>query len=67
MSEHVSTSWDANNLTCEQVQYAAKDVYGALSAYDVLSGIPLLAPLAPDTPPLTSVLLFNDDNSQVIA
>jgi 3'-5' exonuclease len=65
--ECIGTSWEADTLTDQQLQYAALDVYASISIYDALSAIPLPAPLAPNAAPLTSVLLFNNDNSQVIA
>lgn len=58
-SEHVGTSWEADILTDEQLQYATLDVYASIHIYDTLSAIPLPAPLAPNAAPPTSVLLFN--------
>jgi hypothetical protein len=54
-------------LTDQQIQYSACDVYAALAVYDVLSAIPLPAPLASNAEPLSPVLLYNTDNSHVIA
>jgi 3'-5' exonuclease len=67
VSERVSTFWEAETLTDRQIKYSACDVYAALSIYNALSAIPLPAPLASNPEPLSSVLLYNADNSRVIA
>ncbi|KAG6835693.1 hypothetical protein H0H93_015646 [Arthromyces matolae] len=65
--ERLSTNWENESLTPAQIRYAAKDVYASLLIYDALSSIPIPAPLRSTAPPLTPVLLFNEDNTRVIA
>ncbi|KAF8057979.1 hypothetical protein FPV67DRAFT_1525179 [Lyophyllum atratum] len=65
--ERLSASWGDENLSDSHIHYAASDVYASICIYNELSVIPLPAPLSPDAPPRTAVLLFNDDHSRVIA
>ncbi|KAG6818718.1 hypothetical protein H0H93_002526, partial [Arthromyces matolae] len=67
VSERMSSNWENDKLTPAQIRYAAKDAYASLLIYDTLTSIPIPAPLQSTAPPLTPILLFNDDQSRVIA
>jgi len=66
-SEQVSSAWENDNLTDKQVQYASKDAYASLCIYEQLIKIPLPRPLPAKPIPGTPVLLFNNDQTHLIA
>jgi hypothetical protein len=66
LAERIGTSWENEDLTSEQIQYAALDAYASLTIYNALLNI--LTPSAlPDSPKIgTPVLLFNNDRTRVL-
>ncbi|KAF8870351.1 hypothetical protein CPB84DRAFT_1754505 [Gymnopilus junonius] len=65
--ECVSTAWDSEELTHNQLEYAACDAWACLKIYEKLSCIDLPQPLSSKPVPSTSVLLYSSDNTKVIA
>ncbi|KAF5381364.1 hypothetical protein D9615_008300 [Tricholomella constricta] len=67
IQERISTAWEDEDLTPEQVQYAALDVHASLSVYEALTNIPSPQPL-PSNPEIgTPIILFNTDRSRILA
>ncbi|KIK66744.1 hypothetical protein GYMLUDRAFT_238979 [Collybiopsis luxurians FD-317 M1] len=50
VSERVSLSWENEELSAEQIAYAALDAYCTLRIYEALTLIPLPTPLTSETP-----------------
>ncbi|KAJ3725737.1 hypothetical protein C8R42DRAFT_574618, partial [Lentinula raphanica] len=69
VSDRISTLWENETLSEEQVRYAALDAYASLRIYEYLISVPTPLPLPPDSAPipLTPILLFGDDRSRLIA
>ena len=67
MSERTSTAWEHANLSLEQLHYAACDAYVSLILHHELSKFSVLRPLPQELVPSTSVLLYNADNTAIIA
>ncbi|KAF5370456.1 hypothetical protein D9615_009773 [Tricholomella constricta] len=60
-------TWEDEDLTPEQIQYAALDVHASLSVYDALTKLSSPQPL-PSNPEIgTPVILFNTDRSAILA
>ncbi len=64
VSERVSTSWEDDVLTSQQVKYAALDAYASLQIYYALAAVPLPQPLPPIITPMTTVLIFGDSSAK---
>ena len=68
VSERKSMAWENLALSAEQVQYAACDAYVALLMYLALSKISAPKPLpTADLDPMDPVLLYNTDNTTIVA
>ncbi|KAF5315639.1 hypothetical protein D9611_004974 [Ephemerocybe angulata] len=69
ISERFSMAWEQDNLTDEQVQYAACDAYAPLLIYQELSKLRVPQPLPSILPPqgTVDVLVYNQDRSTVLA
>lgn len=67
VSEQMSAAWENVTLSSEQLSYAADDVYAPLMAYEKLSKLTVLKPLPSEPIPMTPVLLYNTDNTVLIA
>ncbi|KAF6763228.1 hypothetical protein DFP72DRAFT_1000650 [Ephemerocybe angulata] len=69
VSERFSMAWEQDELTDEQVQYAACDAYAPLLIYQELSKLRVPQPLPSILPPESAVdvLLYNQDRSTVLA
>ncbi|KAJ7158821.1 hypothetical protein C8R46DRAFT_1224735 [Mycena filopes] len=66
VSERTSNAWDREQLTPQQVSYAALDVYACLCIYDAIIPLPIPSPL-PKSPAIgVPVLIFNADQGRVI-
>ncbi|EKM80528.1 hypothetical protein AGABI1DRAFT_91692 [Agaricus bisporus var. burnettii JB137-S8] len=67
VSERLSNQWENDNLTPQQLNYAAQDVYAALCIYKSLYQIPLPSPL-PTNPEIgLQVQIYHDDHTRLIA
>lgn len=67
VAERVSTAWEDEELTREQIQYAALDVYASLTIYRALTSLPTPKPLAEKPAIGAPVLLFGNDRTRVLA
>jgi len=67
VSERQSTAWEQETLTAQQQQYAACDAYVPLLIYEKLSKLSVPCKLPEILVPLTPVLLYNTDNTTIIA
>lgn len=67
VSERISAAWEHTNLTSEQQHYAACDAYVPLILYHTLSKLSVPKPLPSQIIPFTPVLLYNSDNTVIIA
>jgi hypothetical protein len=69
VSERLSDQWENENLSPEQLEYAAGDAYASLQIYHQLSVLdaPQPLPQVGDLHPFTSVLVYNSENTTVIA
>ena len=67
VSERKSMAWEHSALSAEQAQYAACDAYVALLMYLELSKVSAPKPLPNDLVSMTPVLLYNTDNTTIIA
>ncbi|RDB16051.1 hypothetical protein Hypma_003473 [Hypsizygus marmoreus] len=68
VTSQVSMSWENDNLSMEQSNYAALDAYASLAIFDALSEIDVPKHLPPGSLiPNTPIILYNDDNTRVIA
>ena len=63
----LSAAWENVTLSSEQLSYAADDVYAPLMSYEKLSKLTVLKPLPSEPIPMTPVLLYNTDNTVLIA
>ncbi|KAJ3819593.1 hypothetical protein F5880DRAFT_1616319 [Lentinula raphanica] len=69
VSDRISTLWENETLSEEQIRYAALDAYASLRIYEYLISVPAPSPLPPNSSPApsTPILLFGDDKSRLIA
>lgn len=67
VSERVSDQWENEILSREQLTYAAGDAYASLCIYNSLSRHKVPSPLPSQLLEMTPVLLYNADNTTVIA
>ncbi|KAJ6538419.1 hypothetical protein B0H10DRAFT_2254857 [Mycena sp. CBHHK59/15] len=67
VTEHVSSSWENEELSQSQIRYAALDVYTSSRIHKFLSSIPIPVVLPKTVEVGTPVLLFNDDRTCLIA
>jgi hypothetical protein len=67
VTERVGTLWEEKELSQEQIQYAASDVYASLRIYEALSLISLPKVLPSVLLPGLYVLLFGDNKSRLVA
>ncbi|KIK60525.1 hypothetical protein GYMLUDRAFT_261499 [Collybiopsis luxurians FD-317 M1] len=69
VSEQLSTLWENEDLSQEQLQYAALDAYASLRIYETLVNVPAPSPLPSDIPPApcTPIILFGGDKLHLIA
>lgn len=67
VSEQMSAAWENVTLSSKQLSYAADDVYAPLMAYEKLSKLTVPKPLPSEPIPMTPVLLYNTDNTVLIA
>ena len=65
--ECISQAWEDMTLTEEQLNYAARDVYASLAIYQYLSTVDVPCHLPAKPTALQPVLLYNADNTVVIA
>jgi len=65
--ERISQAWEDKTLTREQLDYAACDAYASLVIYKHLQQFDIPRWLPPTLTPGTPVLLYNSDNTTVIA
>lgn len=69
VSERLSNQWENEDLSPEQLEYAAGDAYASLRIYHQLSVLepPQPLPQVGDLKPFTSVLVYNSEHTTVIA
>ncbi|GLB43789.1 putative essential for the formation of DNA replication focal centers [Lyophyllum shimeji] len=65
--ERISTAWEDEELTREQIQYAALDAYASLTIYHALASLPTPQPLSGHPALGVPVLLFGNDRTRVLA
>lgn len=65
--ERISQAWEDKTLTRAQLDYAARDAYASLLIYEHLQQFDIPRRLPPALIPGTPVLLFNSDNTTVVA
>ncbi|GLB45618.1 putative essential for the formation of DNA replication focal centers [Lyophyllum shimeji] len=65
--ERVSTAWEDEELTREQIRYAAMDVHASLSIYDALMRLPIPQPLSEKPVMGAPILLLGNDRTCVLA
>ena len=65
--ERISQAWEELTLTEEQLNYAARDAYASLSIHQYLSSVDVPRRLPEKLTALVPVLLYNADNTVVIA
>lgn len=63
----VSLDWAEPELSDDQKEYAARNVYAIFSVYESITRVPAPEPVTKATPGLTPVLLLARDESQVVA
>jgi hypothetical protein len=69
VSERLSNQWENEDLSPEQLEYAARDAYASLQIYCQLSVLnaPQPLPQVGDLHPFTPVLIYNSENTTLIA
>ncbi len=68
VSERLSMAWEHDVLTMEQIRYAACDAYAPLLIFQELSKLDIPKRLTDEqVVPLTPVILYNSDNTVIIA
>src|SRR5882757_8249460 len=69
VSERLSNQWENEDLSPEQLEYAAGDAYASLQIYHQLSVLdtPQPLPQVGELDPLTPVLVYNSEHTTVIA
>ncbi len=65
--EQVSSQWESEILTKEQVDYAACNTYVSLILYHVIVQTSIPTPVSPDPPAGLPVLIYYDDNTCLVA
>ncbi|KAF8971765.1 hypothetical protein BDZ97DRAFT_1650519, partial [Flammula alnicola] len=66
-SSRISTAWEEAELSQEMLNYAALDAYASLLVYEKLIQINPPQPLPDNLAALTSIILYHDDLSRIIA
>jgi hypothetical protein len=67
VSERLSNQWENDELTKDQIDYAAQDAYVSLVLYHAISRIPTPQPLPEHPKPGLPVHIYHDDNTRLIA
>lgn len=67
VSERLSNQWENENLTSEQISYAARDAYISLILYHELSKIPVPSPLPAQPNAGLPIQIYQDDSTRLIA
>lgn len=65
--ERLSSQWESEILTKEQVDYAARDAYVSLILYHEILRTPIPSPIPSNPSTGLPVLVYHDDNTRLIA
>ncbi|KAG6875262.1 hypothetical protein C0992_004529 [Termitomyces sp. T32_za158] len=67
ITQRLSTAWEDEDLTPQQIQYAALDAFASLQIYNSLQKIAVPSPLPEKPLAGTPIILWSGDRSRVIA